>query len=73
MLIATGIRNWFHRPRKLKIATEANPLRAIGSITMKKVAHSPAPSNAAASEISYGSVLKKANRKNTVNGRANAT
>ena len=42
-------------------------------MTGKNVAHSPAPSIAAASEISYGSVLKNANRKNTVNGSANAT
>ena len=73
MLRATGSRNWFHRPRKLKIATEAMPGAAIGSITWKNVRHSPAPSTSAASEISSGSALKKGYRKNTVNGSANAT
>ena len=45
-------------PRKLKIATEAMPGRAIGSMTGKKVRHSPAPSIAAASATSSGSARK---------------
>ena len=49
VLRATGSRNWFQRPRKLKIATDAMPGRAIGSITWKNVRHSPAPSICAAS------------------------
>ena len=49
MFNAIGRRNWFHSPRKLKIATEARPGLAIGSITWKNVRHSPAPSTAAAS------------------------
>ena len=55
---AIGSRNWFHRPTKLRIATVASPGLAIGSITWKKVRHSPAPSIAAASAIEFDSDLK---------------
>ena len=59
MFNATGSRNWFHSPRKLKIATEAMPGLVIGSITWKNVRHSPAPSTAAASPISSGTAEER--------------
>jgi hypothetical protein len=60
VLSATGSRNWFHRPRKLKIATAAMPGRAIGSMIRKKARQSPAPSISAASYTSFGRLLKNA-------------
>jgi hypothetical protein len=52
----------------LKIVMLIRPDRAIGTMIWKNVRVCEAPSTTAASSISFGSVLKNAARKNTVNG-----
>ena len=64
----TGSRYWFHWPMMLKIVMLTRPGLAIGIITWKNSRVCEAPSIIAASATAFGSVLKNAARKKTVNG-----